>query len=119
MGFAALKVIPLLLLAFVGLPHANIDFFRVTHAPSVDSIGTSLVIVVFAYSGIETALAPSGELRDPARVVPRAAATGVAVVILLYIALQIVTQGILGPSSSEIRRPSSPSQPASFRGVMT
>jgi amino acid transporter len=98
MGFAALKVIPLLLLAFVGLPHANIDFFRVTHAPSVDSIGTSLVIVVFAYSGIETALAPSGELRDPARVVPRAAATGVAVVILLYIALQIVTQGILGPS---------------------
>jgi APA family basic amino acid/polyamine antiporter len=98
MAFAALKVIPLLLLAVVGLPHAHVDYFRVTHAPSIDSIGTSLVIVVFAYSGIETALAPSGELRDPARVVPRAAATGVVVVILLYIALQVVTQGILGPS---------------------
>lgn len=98
MGFAALKVIPLLLLAIVGLPHAHVENFLVAHAPSINSIGTSLVIVVFAYSGIETALAPSGELRDPARVVPRAAATGVAVVILLYIALQIVSQGVLGPS---------------------
>jgi APA family basic amino acid/polyamine antiporter len=98
MGFAALKVLPLLLLAAVGLPHAQVENFRMVHAPSIDSIGTSLVIVVFAYSGIETALAPSGELKDPARVVPRAAATGVAAVILLYIALQVVTQGILGPS---------------------
>jgi amino acid transporter len=98
MGFAALKVIPLLLLAIVGMPYAHVEYFHVTQAPSIDSIGTSLVIVVFAYSGIETALAPSGELRDPARVVPRAAAAGVAVVILLYIALQVVAQGVLGPS---------------------
>ena len=98
MAFAALKVIPLLLLAIAGLPHAHVEYFLVARTPSISSIGTSLVIVVFAYSGIETALAPSGEMRDPARVVPRAAATGVAVVILLYVALQIACQGVLGPS---------------------
>ncbi len=97
MVFAACKTIPLFLLGVVGLPHVHVEYFRIAHAPTFVSIGSSLVIVVFAYSGIETALAPSGELRDPARVVPRAALVGVAVVIALYVALQILAQGVLGP----------------------
>jgi APA family basic amino acid/polyamine antiporter len=52
--------------------------------------------VVFAYSGIETALAPSGEVRNPTRVIPRAALAGVGIVIALYIGLQWVAQGVLG-----------------------
>ena len=39
---------------------------------------------------------PSGEIRDPARTVPRAIALAMAGITALYITLQVVAQGILG-----------------------
>jgi APA family basic amino acid/polyamine antiporter len=57
-----------------------------------------MVLVMFAYSGMETALVPSGELRDPARNVPRATIAAILLVVLLYLGLQIVGQGLLGPA---------------------
>ncbi len=98
MAFAAAKAIPLLLLAILGFHYVHLDNLVIPHIPEWSSIGSSLVVVVFAYSGIETALAPSGELRDPARIVPTAAFVGVAIVIALYVMLQIVAQGVLGPA---------------------
>jgi APA family basic amino acid/polyamine antiporter len=100
MLFAAAKMIPLLVLAIAGLAFVHPDNLRITTAPAVPSLGSALVIAIFAYSGIETALAPSGELRDPARVVPRAALLGVAIVVVLYVGLQIAAQGMLGPALS-------------------
>jgi amino acid transporter len=94
--FAAAKVLPLMLLAFAGSWFVHWDNLRIAAAPTWDSIGTSLVIVVFAYSGLETALAPSGEVRNPASVVPKAALVGVGVVIALYVGLQWIAQGVLG-----------------------
>jgi amino acid transporter len=94
--FAAAKVLPLVLLAVVGFGHVHLDNLRITAAPTWASIGSSLVIVIFAYSGIETALAPAGEVRDPVRVIPKAAFAGVAVVIALYVVLQWMVQGVLG-----------------------
>jgi APA family basic amino acid/polyamine antiporter len=95
-AFAAAKVIPLLLIAIVGARYVHIENLRVHDAPSWAAIGSSLVLVVFAYSGIETALAPSGEVRNPTIVIPKAALAGVAVVIALYVAIQVVAQGVLG-----------------------
>jgi len=54
------------------------------------------LILVFAFAGIEVALIPSGEVRDPERTVPRAIVLAMVGVTILYIALQVVAQGILG-----------------------
>lgn len=97
-AFAVAKVLPLTLLAIVGIHYVHVENLRVPEAPSWTSIGSSLVMVVFAYSGIETALAPSGEVRNSASVVPKAAVAGVGVVIALYVGLQVVAQGALGPA---------------------
>lgn len=97
-GFAAAKMIPLLVLAAAGLMWVHPGNLQIVTLPDAQSLGRALVIAVFAYSGIETALAPSGELRDPARVVPGAALVGVAIVVVLYVSLQIAAQGILGPA---------------------
>jgi amino acid transporter len=51
---------------------------------------------MFAFFGMESALQVSGEVRDAARTVPRAIALGVTGVGVLYIAVQLVAQGILG-----------------------
>ena len=77
-AFAVAKALPLTLLAIAGIHYVHIENLRVAQAPSWTSIGSSLVIVVFAYSGIETAVAPSGEVRNSSTVVPKADFVGVA-----------------------------------------
>ncbi|HRG15442.1 MAG TPA: APC family permease [Pseudomonadota bacterium] len=95
---ATLKLAPLFLLAGVGL--CVVDHGRIawTTWPSWDALGVSMVMVMFAYSGAETALIPGGEVRDPARDVPRATLAATALVILLYVSIQVVAQGLLGPA---------------------
>ncbi len=97
---ATLKLAPLFVLAAVGIWF--VDWSQVSFSfgdvPSVSALGASMVLVMFAYSGMETALVPSGELRDPSRNVPRATLAAILLVVLLYLGLQIVGQGLLGPA---------------------
>ena len=97
---AALKLTPLFLLAGAGL--FFVDWTQVSFdpgaVPSWAALGTGMVLVMFAYSGMETALVPSGEVRDPARSVPRATMVAILLVVLLYLGLQVVSQGLLGPA---------------------
>ncbi|GAB1594960.1 amino acid permease [Lysobacter sp. PAGU 2638] len=97
---ASIKLAPLALLAIIGL--AFVDWSAVSFnpgdVPSISALGGSLVLVMFAYSGLETALVPSGEFHDPARTVPRATMVAILMVVALYLGLQIVGQGVLGPA---------------------
>ena len=99
-ALAALKLTPLFVLAAVGL--FLVDWSQVSFAigdvPSWGALGASMVLVMFAYSGMETALVPSGELNNPSRDVPRATMAAIVLVVLLYLGLQIVGQGLLGPA---------------------
>jgi amino acid transporter len=62
----------------------------------VREISRSALVLIFAFAGIESALVPSGEIRDPARTVPRAIAIAMLAITVLYISLQVVAQGVLG-----------------------
>jgi APA family basic amino acid/polyamine antiporter len=97
---AALKLAPLFALAVIGLFFVDWSLvsFSPAAVPSWGALGASMVLVMFAYSGMETALVPSGELSDPARSVPRATMVAILLVVLLYLGLQIVGQGLLGPA---------------------
>jgi amino acid transporter len=97
-AFAFAKALPLLALILAASVRVDVDYLRIAALPTWSAIGSSLVLVVFAYSGIETALAPSGEVNRPDRVVPRAVLAGVSLVIVLYVGLQVVAQGVLGPT---------------------
>jgi len=55
-------------------------------------------VLVFAFLGIESALGPTGEVRDAARTVPRAVALALLAATFLYLAIQLVALGVLGPS---------------------
>jgi APA family basic amino acid/polyamine antiporter len=97
-ALAALKLTPLFLLAIIGL--FFVDWHQVVFlpdtVPSLGALGASMALVMFAYSGMETALVPSGEVTDPARSVPRATLVAILLVVLLYMGLQVVGQGVLG-----------------------
>jgi APA family basic amino acid/polyamine antiporter len=97
-ALAALKLTPLFLLAAIGI--FFVDWHQISFlpsaVPSLGALGASMALVMFAYSGMETALVPSGEVTDPARSVPRATLVAILLVVLLYLGLQIVGQGVLG-----------------------
>ncbi len=95
-GVTIAKLAPLLLLAVVGLFAIHPSNLGWHTMPSGGQLGRTSLLLVFAFAGTEVALTPSGEVRDPARTVPRAVLLGLGVVVLLYLALQIVAQGVLG-----------------------
>jgi basic amino acid/polyamine antiporter, APA family len=64
--------------------------------PKAATIGQAAVILFFAFMGTEGALNTSGEVANPARTVPRAILLSLTLVAGLYIALQLVAQGVLG-----------------------
>jgi APA family basic amino acid/polyamine antiporter len=59
-------------------------------------LGDSVILLIFAFVGIEVGLIPSGEVKNPARTVPRAAYLALLITTVLYIAIQLVAQGTLG-----------------------
>lgn len=93
---AVAKLVPLLLAIVAGIFFVHWHQLRWTGWPSAAKLGEASLILFFAFQGIEEALAPSAEIRDPARTVPRAMFGATSTVILLYVALQVVSQGVLG-----------------------
>ncbi len=58
-------------------------------------------MLIFAFMGIELALVPSGEVKNPSRTVPRSIFLALAITTALYIAIQLVAQGVLGAELSK------------------
>ncbi|HUV97676.1 MAG TPA: amino acid permease [Acidobacteriaceae bacterium] len=90
------KLVPLLLAIVAGIFFVHWHQLRWVGWPPAAKLGEASLILFFAFQGIEEALAPSAEIRDPARTVPRAMFGATGTVILLYVALQLVSQGVLG-----------------------
>jgi amino acid transporter len=99
------KLLPLVLLVAVGAFVARPSNLAWGHAPSIGSLARASAILIFAFLGVEAALVPSGEVRDPARTVPRAVLGAIAGIAFLYISVQIVSQGILGTALSGAKTP--------------
>src|SRR6185436_192814 len=88
--------LPLLMVAIGGAFFIDTDNLRIATMPAAADIARTSLLLIFAFAGIECALVPSGEVRDPERTVPRAIAVAMIGITALYIALQVVAQGILG-----------------------
>jgi amino acid transporter len=95
------KLFPLILIAAAGMFFIKGENLQVTALPGAADIARTSLILIFAFAGIESALIPSGEVRDSERTVPRAIALAMLGITALYIALQVVAQGILGPGLAQ------------------
>jgi len=90
------KLVPLLLLLVVGLFAMNLDNLVIPEWPTASSLAAATVILFYAFTGAESALCTSGEIKNPARTVPLGLLFGLCGVLLLYVGLQTVSQGVLG-----------------------
>jgi len=99
------KLVPLLVLVVAGIGAMHAENLRWASNPAPSDLARTSVLVIFAFLGVESALIPSGEVDNPARTVPRAIAIAMVAVTLLYLAVQIVTQGVLGPDLATQKTP--------------
>jgi APA family basic amino acid/polyamine antiporter len=90
------KLAPLVLLIVVGMWSMNSEFLRMS-MPTASQVGQVSIVLIFAFVGVEVALTPSGEIRDPARTVPRSILSALTIATLVYLAIQTIAQGVLGP----------------------
>src|SRR5260370_9890622 len=79
-----------------------------------EALGDSVILLIFAFVGIEVALIPSGEVKNPARTVPRSAYLALVVTTVVYIAIQLVAQGTLGANLANYRHAPLPEPAANF-----
>ncbi|HUX35347.1 MAG TPA: APC family permease [Gemmatimonadaceae bacterium] len=91
------KLAPLLLLIAVGVFGIHTEYLKPVAMPPKRDFARAAMVLVFVFAGFESALVPSGEVRDSSRTVPRALLLAMGLVTVLFIALQLVVQGILGP----------------------
>lgn len=93
-----IKLAPLALFVILSLPAVRASSLAIHEVPSLKTFGETALVLFFAFTGAETALAPSGEIRNPRRTVPLGMMLGALGIIGIYLMVHIVAQGVLGPA---------------------
>lgn len=102
--FTVGKLVPLFAFALIGLffiEPANINF---NAAPESSNFAGAILILVYAFTGFEMAAVPSGEMKNPQKILPFALLVSIAVVAALYVLIQTVCVGVL-PELAASERP--------------
>ncbi|MBV9009545.1 MAG: amino acid permease [Verrucomicrobia bacterium] len=90
------KLLPLLVFICAGFFFIHPASLAWSNWPGSKSLGDAVILLIFAFVGIEVALIPSGEVKNPARTVPRSAYLALIITTAIYICIQLVAQGTLG-----------------------
>ncbi|HEX7294482.1 MAG TPA: amino acid permease [Pyrinomonadaceae bacterium] len=103
-AFAIGKLVPILIFIGAGMFFLNPQSFSHGTTPTSANFSTSVLLLVYAFTGFETATVPAGEMRDPQRNLPRALLIAIAIVAVVYILVQVVCVGTL-PGLAQSSRP--------------
>jgi amino acid transporter len=90
------KLTPILLLIFFSWKDMSFSNLYWETAPSINQFGQACLILFFAFQGGDAGLTVGGEIKNPQKTVPRAIFIGILSVLILYVLIQTVAQGVLG-----------------------
>jgi basic amino acid/polyamine antiporter, APA family len=102
-AIGALKIVPLAVFVLAGA--AAVRGANLFHGGGLRSSGRALILALFTLMGMETALGTSGEVARPSRTIPRALGLAMLSLAALFVAIQVVAQGILGDGLAGSRAP--------------
>jgi len=84
-----IKLAPLIIFVIAGIFFIRPEALAWPGWPGSEPLGRSVLQLIFAFVGVEVALVPSGEVKQPARTVPRAIFVALGITTLLYILIQL------------------------------
>ncbi|MEK7403261.1 MAG: APC family permease [Gemmatimonadota bacterium] len=91
-----IKLVPLVVLVVAAIPSLKLVAITGGGLPPMSKLGEASLILFFAFTGAEAALTPSGEIANVRRDVPRGIMLGCAGVILVYLAVHVAAESLLG-----------------------
>lgn len=97
------KLLPLFLLIVWGSTKVVYSNLLWDKAPAFTDIGRMSVLLFFAFQGAESSLSVGGEITNPKKSVPRGILLSFLIILLFYISIQLVSQGVLGDSFSNYK----------------
>lgn len=93
--FTLFKILPLLLLILLGLPHVGADVLFPAELPKIADLGETTQLLIYAFVGFEAATIIAGESSRPRRDLPRALVTTVTATGLFYFLIVLVYIAVL------------------------
>ncbi len=97
------KLTPLILLIFFSWKDVSLSNLMIENAPFFKNFGAASLILFFAFQGGDAGLTVGGEIKNPQKTVPKAIFIGISFVLILYILIQTVSQGVLGDQLPEFK----------------
>lgn len=95
-GATAAKLATLILFLLLATQAVDPSNLRWSGPVDPTHLGRAAILAFFALAGMEAAIGASGEIREPRRTVPFGLLAGMVLVAGLYVAIHVVTQGVLG-----------------------
>jgi APA family basic amino acid/polyamine antiporter len=102
--FILAKLLPMILFIAVGLFFLTPSNFTLGAYPSLGSFSTTVLLLVYAFTGFENGGVTAGEVVNPRRTIALAFLIAIAVVAAIYILIQVVCIGTL-PGLGTTERP--------------
>lgn len=90
------KLLPIAMFLCGGIIAIHPENISWTGWPGSKALGDSVILLMFAFVGIEVALIPSGEVKNPSRTVPRSIYLALVITTVIYLLIQLICQGTLG-----------------------
>jgi len=97
-----LKLVPLILIAIVGMFFIEINHFQPFNLSKENNFGaitTTTTLTLFAFLGIESATIPADNISNPKKTIPRATMLGTWVAIIVYILGSVAVMGLIPPET--------------------
>jgi len=92
------KLMPLLLLILLSWGDVSLDNLAIDSVAPFNDIAKMSLILFFAFQGAESGFSISGEVKNPKSNIPKGILLSILTVLIFYVLIQIVSQGVLGDS---------------------
>jgi len=89
------KLIPVLVLILLALPHLTPEGVIPAGLPSFDDMSGLVLLILYAFVGFEGALVTAGETKNPKKTIPRALITGVIVITVIYFSVAMTYANVV------------------------
>ena len=99
LGLAGVLAALLLVAVVSALPESRAEHWTPFAPHGWSAVGTAASLLMLSFIGWEAVSHLAGELRDPARQLPRAIFAALAIVVVLYLGLAVATIGVLGTAA--------------------
>lgn len=99
------KITPILLLIVLGLQHVSGDTLFPASMPTIDDLGGTTLLLIYAFVGFESATIVSGETKNPKKTLPSAlvkTVIGIGVLYFLIVLAYIAVLPDAGPTGTAL-----------------